>query len=50
MKVRNPWGNDAEWTGDWSDDSEPWLFKGEISLEISRKVQEMTHLVPLNFS
>eukprot|EP00435_Cladocopium_sp_Y103_P064830 s215_g26.t1 len=26
VKVRNPWGNDAEWTGDWSDDSEPRLI------------------------
>ena len=24
IKLRNPWGSDAEWTGDWSDDSELW--------------------------
>ena len=22
VKVRNPWGNEAEWTGDWSDRSD----------------------------
>eukprot|EP00756_Hemistasia_phaeocysticola_P043276 Hpha_TRINITY_DN17018_c5_g1::TRINITY_DN17018_c5_g1_i3::g.166087::m.166087/K08582/CAPN15; calpain-15 len=22
--IRNPWGNDKEWTGDWSDDSKCW--------------------------
>lgn len=21
VQVRNPWGNEAEWTGDWSDQS-----------------------------
>ncbi|CAJ1395150.1 unnamed protein product [Effrenium voratum] len=24
VKVRNPWGNEAEWEGDWSDKSEMW--------------------------
>lgn len=24
MKIRNPWGNGVEWTGDWSDDSPLW--------------------------
>ena len=23
-KIRNPWGNDKEWNGDWSDDSALW--------------------------
>ena len=24
LKLRNPWGSDAEWTGDWSDASDTW--------------------------
>jgi len=24
LKLRNPWGSDAEWTGRWSDDSDMW--------------------------
>ena len=24
MRVRNPWGNEVEWTGAWSDGSEEW--------------------------
>jgi hypothetical protein len=24
LKLRNPWGSDAEWTGDWSDGSDTW--------------------------
>lgn len=31
VKVRNPWGNDAEWTGDWSDDSDMWNKYPEVA-------------------
>ena len=24
VRVRNPWGNDVEWTGPWADGSEEW--------------------------
>lgn len=24
MKMRNPWGKQGEWTGDWSDESDLW--------------------------
>ena len=24
VQLRNPWGSGAEWTGDWSDDSDKW--------------------------
>ncbi|KAH7673269.1 calpain family protein 1, partial [Aphelenchoides avenae] len=24
MRIRNPWGNDQEWNGPWSDNSEEW--------------------------
>ncbi|KAL5008174.1 hypothetical protein ScPMuIL_013755 [Solemya velum] len=26
VRVRNPWGNEAEWKGPWSDQSEEWNF------------------------
>ncbi|XP_033735896.1 calpain-A-like isoform X5 [Pecten maximus] len=26
VRVRNPWGNEAEWKGAWSDESEEWRF------------------------
>lgn len=26
MRLRNPWGNSAEWNGDWSDGSRTWTF------------------------
>jgi len=31
VKVRNPWGNEAEWTGDWSDRSEMWSRHPEVA-------------------
>ena len=24
IRIRNPWGNEAEWTGRWSDSSPEW--------------------------
>jgi len=37
LRIRNPWGNEAEWTGPWSDGSKEWEFidddtKEEIGL------------------
>lgn len=37
LRLRNPWGNDAEWNGPWSDQSAEWRFipddvKQEIGL------------------
>lgn len=29
IRIRNPWGNDVEWTGAWSDDSEEWNSMSE---------------------
>ncbi|KAB7507392.1 Calpain-A [Armadillidium nasatum] len=26
IRIRNPWGNEAEWNGPWSDQSEEWQF------------------------
>lgn len=26
LRLRNPWGNSAEWNGDWSDGSRTWTF------------------------
>ena len=26
LRVRNPWGNEAEWKGIWADGSEEWNF------------------------
>ncbi|VDO10476.1 unnamed protein product [Brugia timori] len=26
LRIRNPWGNEQEWNGDWSDDSELWDY------------------------
>lgn len=26
IRLRNPWGNSAEWNGDWSDGSRAWTF------------------------
>ncbi|KAF2359806.1 Peptidase C2 calpain large subunit domain III [Trinorchestia longiramus] len=26
VRIRNPWGNEAEWNGPWSDQSEEWQF------------------------
>ena len=37
--LRNPWGNEIEWNGDWSDDSDKWIQHPEISkkLDLERK-------------
>ena len=34
-KIRNPWGNDKEWTGKWSDDDKAWTpkLKAECGFE-----------------
>lgn len=37
VRIRNPWGNEAEWVGPWSDKSQEWQFippeeKEEIGL------------------
>lgn len=31
VKLRNPWGSDAEWTGDWSDDSDLWARNPSVA-------------------
>ncbi|XP_022217684.2 calpain-B [Drosophila obscura] len=41
IRMRNPWGNDAEWSGPWSDSSAEWRFipehaKEEIGLNFDR--------------
>jgi len=41
IRMRNPWGNDAEWSGPWSDSSPEWRFipehtKEEIGLNFDR--------------
>ena len=30
IRVRNPWGNDAEWKGPWSDGSKEWAYIPEV--------------------
>ena len=34
VRIRNPWGNEAEWNGPWSDGSEEWNFVPEEEKEI----------------
>uniref|UniRef100_A0A0M3IUL9 Calpain catalytic domain-containing protein n=1 Tax=Ascaris lumbricoides TaxID=6252 RepID=A0A0M3IUL9_ASCLU len=41
LRIRNPWGNEQEWNGDWSDDSELW--EG-----VSRKQKKEMNLVVEN--
>ncbi|KAH8270906.1 hypothetical protein KR018_011929 [Drosophila ironensis] len=41
IRMRNPWGNEAEWNGPWSDSSPEWRFipedqKNEIGLTFDR--------------
>jgi len=31
VQLRNPWGNDREWNGDWSDKSELWSLQPEVA-------------------
>lgn len=33
LRIRNPWGNDAEWNGPWSDKSPEWRFIPEHEKE-----------------
>ncbi|XP_067942211.1 calpain-9-like isoform X1 [Watersipora subatra] len=33
VRVRNPWGNEAEWTGSWSDKSREWALISESQRE-----------------
>ncbi|MFH4982975.1 hypothetical protein AB6A40_009684 [Gnathostoma spinigerum] len=40
LRIRNPWGNEQEWNGDWSDESETWEMisrhqKKEMNLVIA---------------
>ncbi|KHN84956.1 Calpain clp-1 [Toxocara canis] len=41
LRLRNPWGNEQEWNGDWSDDSELWDG-------VSRKQKKEMNLVVEN--
>ncbi|VDK78161.1 unnamed protein product [Onchocerca ochengi] len=38
LRIRNPWGNEQEWNGDWSDDSDLWNY-------ISREQKQDMNLV-----
>jgi calpain len=31
VRVRNPWGNEAEWKGPWSDGSREWSYIPEVN-------------------
>lgn len=31
LKIRNPWGNEIEWTGDWSDDDPNWAKYPDVA-------------------
>jgi len=40
VRIRNPWGNEREWTGAWSDKSDEWKLlsdgeKKELGIEFS---------------
>ena len=37
MQARNPWGNNFEWNGAWSDDSPLWAQHPEVAEAIGRK-------------
>jgi len=32
IRIRNPWGNDAEWVGPWSDGSDELINMSEVDL------------------
>jgi calpain len=32
VRIRNPWGNEVEWNGPWSDQSEEWANISEVNL------------------
>ncbi len=31
VRIRNPWGNEKEWNGPWSDESGEWSYLEEVS-------------------
>ena len=33
IRIRNPWGNEAEWNGAWSDGSPEWRYIPEEEKE-----------------
>jgi len=37
VKIRNPWGNEIEWTGDWSDKSELWQMNKDVVFHLHFK-------------
>jgi calpain len=34
IRIRNPWGDETEWTGPWSDGSKEWLMIPEVSIHL----------------
>lgn len=40
VQVRNPWGNEAEWTGDWSDQSALWEKHPEVAEAVAFEPKE----------
>ena len=40
IRLRNPWGNDKEWIGAWSDESEEWK---KVSAQQKRVRKNRTH-------
>jgi len=37
LKIRNPWGNEIEWTGDWSDKSKLWKMNKDVAFHVNFK-------------
>ena len=57
IRVRNPWGNEAEWKGPWSDGSKEWSYIPEVifffnflRLNFFICLQNTFSLVSLSFS
>jgi len=43
VRIRNPWGNEVEWNGPWSDQSEEWanISKVNLSETLSKRIYLM---------
>lgn len=41
VRVRNPWGNEAEWKGAWSDNSREWsMISNDIRMQLGLTIDD----------